>query len=116
MTAGEHIPPIGSANLYAGIPAELPREFVQPLLERPGLTVERIVSRGHASPPGLWYDQPRDEWVVLLSGAAMLRFEEGGTIEMRPGDFLLIPAHCRHRVEQTDPAADSVWLAIHIAR
>lgn len=32
------------------------------------LNVERIVSMGHASPEGFWYDDSRAEWVVLLSG------------------------------------------------
>ena len=43
------------------------------LLAAPGLRVERIVSTGQASPPGLWYDQDRAEWVLVLSGSAGLR-------------------------------------------
>lgn len=75
---------------------------------------ERIVSHGHATPPGKWYDQPRDEWVVLLSGAARLRFEgDDDALQMGPGDAILIPAHRRHRVDWTTPECESVWLALH---
>ena len=64
------------------------------------MRIERIVSTGQASPPGFWYDQPDDEFVVLLTGAARLRFEDGDvTIDMKPGDWVEIPAHVRHRVE-----------------
>ncbi|MHB8801619.1 MAG: cupin domain-containing protein, partial [Rhodocyclaceae bacterium] len=78
--------------------------------------IERIVSTGQASPEGFWYDQPRDEWVLLLSGSAGLRFaDEADVRELRPGDWLLIPAGCKHRVEWTDAAQPSVWLAVHFA-
>ena len=100
-------------NLFAEIPDELPEELMQALLLAPGLRIERIVSRGHASPEGFWYDQESAEWVVLLAGAARLRFEGGGPIELRPGSFVNIPAHARHRVDWTDPNGPTVWLAIH---
>lgn len=75
---------------------------------------ERIVSCGHATPPGRWTDQHRDEWVVLLSGAARLRFQSSDdVVELRPGDAIKIPAHCRHRVDWTTPDSETVWLALH---
>lgn len=87
------------------------------LLERAALRLERIVSLGHATPPGEWYDQERDEWVVLLSGAARLAFEgEDGERQVVPGDWLWIPAHVRHRVTWTHPSEPSVWLALHCER
>jgi cupin 2 domain-containing protein len=104
----------GDGNLFATIPSDLPAERMDVLVERGGFRLERIVSLGHVTPPGEWYDQDRDEWVVLLSGAARLAFE--GEVEERelgPGDWLRIPAHARHRVEWTDPRAPSVWLALH---
>ena len=73
--------------------------------------VERIVSHGHASAPGDWYDQDGDEWVVLLAGDAVLRFERGGDVALKAGDWIAIPAHSRHRVEST--SADALWLAVH---
>jgi len=102
------------ANLFAALPAEIPAEIFQVLLETRDFRLERIVSAGQATPPGAWYDQDTHEWVVLLTGGAGLRFEdEAEPRVLRPGDYLLIQAHRRHRVEWTDPAQPTVWLALH---
>ncbi len=103
----------GLSNLLADVPTSLPDELVEMLLSMPGLRIERIVSLGHASPEGFWYDQPTHEWVLLLKGAARLRFEGQEPIDLRPGAFVNIPAHERHRVEWTDPEQPTIWLAIH---
>jgi cupin 2 domain-containing protein len=103
------------ANLFDEIPASLPAELFQTVLSKPNLRIERIVSCGHASPEGFWHDQGQYEFVVLLQGAARLRFEEGEPIEMQPGSMIDIPAHRRHRVEWTDPERPTIWLAIHYA-
>lgn len=101
-------------SLFAELPADRSRETIEALLETPGLRLERIVSYGQATPAGQWYDQPQDEWVVLLRGSAVLRFEpEVEPISLQPGDWLLIPAHARHRVEWTDPSQPTIWLALH---
>lgn len=104
-----------SGNLFVGIGvADSPAEQFEELLSRSGFRVERIVSRGQASPPGFWYDQDVGEWVVLLSGAAELQFEnEAESRRMVPGDWVNIEAHRRHRVNWTDPSQPTVWLAIH---
>ena len=99
-------------NLFAGIPGELAGEMYTPLVSD-GIRIERIVSRGHASPPGFWYDQETDEWVLLVKGSAVLRFFDGREVPMAPGDHLLIPRHVCHRVERTDPDGETVWLAVH---
>jgi cupin 2 domain-containing protein len=88
-------------------------ECVDLLLARPGLRIERIVSHGQASPPGFWYDQAEGEWVLLLAGTARLRFaDEADARLLGPGDFLDIAPPRRHRVEWTDPAVATVWLAV----
>ncbi len=89
------------------------REIVDLLLDRPGARIERIVSKGQTTPPGQWYDQPWDEWVALLAGRATLRLDDGSLIELAPGDWLLILAHVRHRVEATSADPPCVWLAVH---
>ena len=99
-------------NLLADLPRHLPDELFTTLLEAANVRIERIVSHGHASPLGFWYDQDRHEWVVVLKGAARLRFEDE-TVEMKPGDFVNIPAHKKHRVEWTTPDEPTVWVAIH---
>ena len=104
-------------NLFAGIPEAIPREISDILLETPGFFLERIVSAGQATPEGEWYDQETHEWVVLLSGSAGLLFAgEDQARVLRPGDYVLIPAHCRHRVAWTDPEEKTVWLALHFKR
>ena len=101
-------------NIFAAIPTQLPDELVEILLATKNVRVERIVSAGHASPPGFWYEQAMREWVLLIQGAARLIFDgDDRPIEMRPGDFVDIPAHVRHRVAWTDPSTPTIWLVIH---
>jgi len=107
-------PPVEAGNLLAGVPARLDAERFETLVEAEGLRLERIVSTGQTTPVGEWFAQNRDEWVVLLAGAAELLFEgEGEPRPLAPGDWLRIPAHARHRVTRTDPDRPTVWLALH---
>ena len=101
-------------NLFAPPATAVADEQFETLLTRPGLRIERIVSNGQASPPGFWYEQPEDEWVVLLQGSAELGFADGARLALEPGDWVELPAGCPHRVEAT--AVGSVWLAVHCAR
>jgi len=102
-------------NLFADIPTELAEELSQTLLAADGVRIERIVSLGHASPAGFWYDQNQSEWVVVLKGAAKLRFEDQ-IIAMTAGDHLNIPAHRKHRVEWTTPDEPTIWLSVHYGK
>lgn len=106
---------IQAGNVYERIPAVLPEELSECLAAASGTRILRIVSWGHATPPGAWYDQADTEWVLLLQGHATLRFESEGTRTMRAGDYLLIPAGCRHRVEWTSTDPPAVWVAVHFA-
>ncbi len=106
--------PPSSGNLFEHIPTSLPDELFQTLAESGAVRIERIVSDGHASPPGEWYDQTWDEWVLLVSGGATLLFENNAALViLLPGDYVMIPAGYRHRVERTDPTQKTVWLAVH---
>lgn len=102
-------------NLFMDIPREMPGEIFMPILQADDVRIERIVSRGQASPPGFWYDQELNEWVLLMKGSASLRFADGREVALAPGDHLLIPRHVRHRVERTDPDEETVWLAVHFS-
>lgn len=102
-----------AANLYQRIPAELPEESFETLFTSSRIRIERIVSCGHATADGTWYDQERPEWVALLQGQAGLRMEHEPAQTLNPGDYVLIPAHRRHRVEWTSTTPPAVWLAIH---
>jgi cupin 2 domain-containing protein len=103
-------------NIFAELPVAVGTEEFTALLERPGLRLERIVSTGQATPVGEWLAQDREEWVLLLRGAAGLRFEgEARSRLLAAGDYLRIPARCRHRVDWTAPGEPTVWLALHLA-
>ena len=102
-------------NLYQNLPGDLPDELSTVLVESGNLKIERIVSDGHASPEGFWYDQEQNEWVLLMSGTAVLAIEKETGIEtvvLEPGDHLLLPAHQRHRVESTSETEKTIWLAV----
>ena len=103
-------------DLLAALPDASGAEQFDTLLEREGLRILRIVSSGQASPPGEWFDQDDDEWVVVLAGRAGLLIDgESDVRALKPGEHAFLPAHCRHRVEWTDSDMPTVWLAIHMA-
>ncbi len=99
-------------NIFAEFPASSSQELFETLAGTSCVRIERIVSYGNASPEGFWYDQPQAEWVILLQGAARLALEEQ-VVELKPGDFLNLPAHTKHRVEWTTPDEPTIWLAVH---
>ncbi len=101
-------------NIFAELPAAAPEELLTDLFAQPGLRIERIVSTGQASPPGFWYDQPHDEWVILLRGSAGLAIAGEDEMRLAPGDYVYLPAHTRHRVTWTDGTQPTVWLAVHV--
>ena len=101
-------------NILAFLPGGGHGEVFEPLVERNGVRIERIVSHGEATPEGEWYEQAWDEWVLVLSGRAGLLVEgEAEPCDLGPGDYLELPAFCRHRVIWTAPDEPTVWLAVH---
>lgn len=106
---------VKTGNLFDDIPTRMKEEHIAELFAGKHVVIERIVSYGQASPPGFWYDEDRGEWVLLLAGGARLMFEgEAAPRDLRSGDHVYIPPHSRHRVEWTDPAQPTVWLAVHV--
>jgi cupin 2 domain-containing protein len=102
-----------SGNLYQQIPAQLPAEISECLMSSGRVRIERIVSRGHHSEPGFWYDQNENEWVLLVQGEARLRFKEGNrTVHLTPGAYVNIAAHAQHRVDWTKADDETIWLAV----
>jgi cupin 2 domain-containing protein len=102
-------------NIFAKLPSQQQAaEIIDSLLDTSRFSLKRIISTGQATPDADWYDQSEDEWCILLTGAAALRFEgQPGLIELKPGDYLHIPAHKRHQLAWTKPGEPSVWLALH---
>ncbi|MEO5606766.1 MAG: phosphoribosylaminoimidazole carboxylase [Polaromonas sp.] len=102
-----------TGHLFHAIPASLPAEISDCLLQSASVRIERIVSKGQHSPPGFWYDQSEHEWVLLVKGQATLRFEQDDKIiHLTPGIYVNIAAHERHRVEWTAVDEETVWLAV----
>lgn len=100
-------------NLFS-IPSDVTArtdEFFETLLSgNSDLRMERIISHGHSTPEGRWYDQDQDEWVAILRGEARIEFEDGRKISLAEGDTLFLPKRQRHRVAYT--SAPCVWLAV----
>ncbi len=102
-----------TGNLFSTIPAALPQELIEELISHPHVRIERIVSKGHASPDGFWYDQSENEWVIVLQGSAVLRLESvEEPVALKPGMYINLPAHVKHRVDWTEPDTETIWLAV----
>jgi cupin 2 domain-containing protein len=100
-------------NIFSLIPDDIPEEIFETIISSETISIERIVGKGHSSAEGFWYDQEKNEWVILLKGAARICFEnQKEPVHIKPGDHIHIPAHCRHRVEWTDPDSTTIWIAV----
>lgn len=106
---------INQQNIYQLAPLLPNQELFEVLLTTPNILIERIVSTGQSTPDGQWYDQDRDEWVILLQGQAQLSYEDGRIVELLPGNYLHLPAHQKHRVEATSSNPPCIWLAVHFS-
>ena len=101
-------------NIFSGIPDNLPDELIELIFENQDVKIERIVSKGHTSPHDFWYDQDKNEFVFLVCGEARLRFEKKEKlVHMKAGDYMVIHAHERHRVEWIAPDTETVWLTVY---
>ncbi|MDI9636219.1 cupin domain-containing protein [Geitlerinema splendidum] len=98
-------------NILQKIPAALPDEVFDTIVSSENIKIERIISKGHCSPPGFWYDQDQSEWVLLVKGEAKLSLEHE-TVLLKPGDYVNIKPHIKHRVEWTTPEEETIWIAI----
>jgi cupin 2 domain-containing protein len=107
--------PRALVNLLEDLPSDFTHEHFAEVcqLGEGTVRIERIVSKGHASPEGFWYDQDDDEWILILQGEARLRLaDHASPVHLKPGDSLLLPAHCRHRIDWTTPDQPTIWLAV----
>jgi cupin 2 domain-containing protein len=100
-------------NIFSSLPDKIDQELFDELLRHKNIRIERIVSHGQVSPENSWYDQPENEWVIVLEGSGSILFENGIEVNLKKGDYFNIPAHTRHKVIRTDPNCITIWLAIH---
>ncbi len=98
-------------NIFEHIADDINEEIFDVLLKRNNIKIERIISNGQASPETGWYDQAQNEWVIVLSGEAIVDFENT-QFSLKEGDYLNIPAHTKHKVSWTHPSRQTTWLAI----
>ncbi|WP_321777455.1 cupin domain-containing protein [Sulfurimonas sp.] len=101
------------SNIFASIPTEIKEETFEEILSKDGVKIERIISDGHVTPDGKWYEQEDDEWVMLIQGEAILEFENSKEVKLFAGDYINIPALTKHRVSWTKPNFKTIWLAVH---
>ncbi|MGG7568627.1 cupin domain-containing protein [Rhodovulum sp. DZ06] len=113
MSDAPDAPRASFGSFFADLPGPGGPEAFDPVAALPGARIERITSHGHETPPGEWYDQAWDEWVLVLTGGAILQCEGEAPRAMSPGDWAHLPAHVRHRVEATAEGQPTVWLAVH---
>lgn len=99
-------------NIFKAIPETIEQEVFEDLLHSEGVRIERILSKGQASPETGWFDQAENEWVIVLQGAGIIGFEDGSEVRLEAGDWLNIKAHRKHRVVWTNPNQVTVWLAV----
>jgi cupin 2 domain-containing protein len=100
-------------NIFENVQPRVAEEEFLELVSTDFMKVERIVSAGHQSPDGFWYDQDWHEWVLVLSGRGVIEFEDGTLVQLGEGDYVNIPAHHKHRVKETSDRETTVWLAVH---
>lgn len=100
-------------NIFSNIPNQIPNEIFEKIISTENFFVERIISDGHKSPEIFWYDQDKNEFVIILQGNAIIKYDNGKIFELQTGDYLIIPAHQKHRVEKTSSKNKTIWLAIH---
>jgi len=101
-------------NIYNDLYADLKDERFIELLKTPDIQIETILSAGHTTPADEWYDQEKDEWVLLIRGAARISIAgDSAEIQLNPGDHLHIPSHTKHRVTWTSKTEPTLWLAVH---
>jgi len=104
---------INKNNIFDYIQTLSDSELFEDLLKKDNLKLERIISYPNSVPENKWYDQGNDEWIILLKGSATLQFENDEIVKLLPGDYLLIPAHSKHKVKDVNKHEPTIWLALH---
>ncbi|MDY0234153.1 MAG: cupin domain-containing protein, partial [Sulfurimonas sp.] len=101
------------SNIFSNIPTNLDDELFEDIINKESFKLQRIISQGHTTPEDEWYDQDEDEWVMLVSGEAVLSFFDNEDVHLKAGDYINIRAHKKHRVSWTKPDAKTIWLALY---
>lgn len=49
---------------------------------------------------------------MLLKGEVQLEFEDARLVTLKPGDYLTLAPHQKHRVASTSSEGETLWLAV----
>ena len=104
---------IQTGNIFEFIPKNLEQEVFELIAHNENVKIERIISRGQRSPESGWYKQEKNEWVIVLTGEAIIEFESGDLFKLKAGDYVNIPALIKHKVTWTIKNTETIWLAVH---
>ena len=98
-------------NIFDKVIIDKNEEIFFQIFKNESIRVERIVSNGQKSPEDFWYEQIENEYILLLSGNAILEFEDF-EVELKKGDCLNIEAMQKHRVKFTSLDEPTIWFAV----
>ena len=98
---------------YSKLPGKKDKELFENIFSSDNILIERIISSGWNKIDDKWYDQEKDEWVILLKGFATIEFEKNKITELVEGDYLFIPTHCKHKVTKSSSKPPCIWLTVH---
>ena len=87
------------------------KEITETLIYQGAVRIERIISTGQCSPNNFWYDQAENEWVCVLQGEGVIEWQNGSRNILKPGDWVFVPPHEKHRDHSTTSKPPCIWLA-----
>lgn len=98
-------------NIFDEIPVDKSEERFFEIFKNETIKIEKIVSNGQKSPQNFWYEQEKNEFVLVLEGFAIVEFEDF-EVELKKGDCLNIKAYQKHRVKFTSQTEPTIWFAV----
>ena len=103
-------------NFYSGFKTNPLLENYIDILNGNKFRLEKIISKGYKTPNAKWLSESVDEFVLLLKGKAEILFETGQIVELKEGDYLIIPSNTKHKVIKTSIRPLCYWLTIHFKK
>lgn len=98
-------------NIFDEIPVDKSEEKFFEIFKDEKIKIEKIVSNGQKSPQDFWYEQEKNEFVLVMEGFAIVEFEDF-EVELKKGDCLNIKAYQKHRVKFTTLDETTIWFAV----
>lgn len=90
-------------------------EYTETMLSGDNWRLERIISRGHVSPEGFWYEQNEDEWGRGAPRRGRNHVGRRNEMHVKKRRKRAYSAKCRHRVSRTSENPECIWLCFFAA-